>query len=48
MRIPGKDWTNPGQAQAYDLPFRNAIADAKSKSMASFNQPRRTVRYGGY
>lgn len=48
LKIPGKDWTDPKLARDYDLPFRNAINEAKSKSMASFNQPRRTVRYGGY
>ena len=48
LRIPGKDWTDMGLAGQYDAPYRMAIKEAKSKSMASFNQPRRSVRYGGY
>ena len=47
MRIPGKDWTNPGQAQFYLGLFEQGIMDGKSRASADFGRPRRQTEYGG-
>lgn len=47
MRIPGKDWSNPGQSGAYRQIFEQGIMDAKSRAAADFGRPRRQTEYGG-
>jgi len=48
MRIPGKDWSNPIQAQAYSELYEQMLRDGRSRASADFGRVERTVAYGGY
>jgi hypothetical protein len=47
MKQPGKDWSNPAAAGAYNVAFDAAIKNAKSRAEASFGQPKDVMAYGG-